>query len=201
MTTERDRARLLKIARDAITTHVMGTGVRAIGSVGDARGDGDARGRASADDEPAELTTPHGGVFVTIHHRGELRGCIGHMETVDSLPRIVARCAVAACSADPRFPAVAPAELPQIQIELSLLGPLEQAAAPADVEIGRHGLVVEMGRQRGLLFPQVATERHWDAATFLSQTCRKAGLPADSWQRGAKVWRFDAEVFGDEISY
>jgi AmmeMemoRadiSam system protein A len=120
------------------------------------------------------------------------------MEADDSLPRIVKRCAVAACSADPRFSAVTPAELSQIQIELSLLGSLEQAVGPADIEVGRHGLMVELGRERGLLLPQVATEWQWDAATFFSQTCRKAGLPADSWQHGAKVWKFEAEVFGDE---
>jgi uncharacterized protein (TIGR00296 family) len=96
---------------------------------------------------------------------------------------------------------VTPAELPEIQIELSVLGPLEPAAGPADVEVGRHGLVVEMGRQRGLLLPQVATERKWDAGTLLSQTCRKAGLPADSWQHGATVWRFEAEVFSEGASY
>jgi uncharacterized protein (TIGR00296 family) len=73
-------------------------------------------------------------------------------------------------------------------------------AGPAEIEVGRHGLVVEMGRQRGLLLPQVATEWHWDAETFLSQTCRKAGLPADGWQHGAKIWKFDAEVFRDEAS-
>jgi AmmeMemoRadiSam system protein A len=148
--------------------------------------------------EGTALDEPRGGVFVSIHHRGELRGCIGHMEADDSLPRIVARCAVAACSADPRFPAVTAAELSQIQIELSLLGPLEHAVGPADIEVGRHGLMVEMGRERGLLLPQVATEWQWDARTFLSQTCRKAGLPADSWQHGAKVWKFEAEVFSDQ---
>ena len=115
------------------------------------------------------------------------------------LTRMVARCAVAACSDDPRFPPVVPVQLPEIQIEMSLLGPLEPIAGSADIEVGRHGLVVELGRQRGLLLPQVAIERHWDAATFLSQTCRKAGLPPDSWRRAAmvKLWRFDAEVFGE----
>jgi uncharacterized protein len=186
MTTDRERALLLQVARDAITAHVTGAGTS---------------GRAPALAGSAEFLDRRGGVFVTIHHRGELRGCIGHIEADDSLPRIVARCAVAACSDDPRFPAIAPAELSQIQIELSLLGPLEPAAGPADVEVGRHGLVVELGRQRGLLLPQVATEWHWDAGMFLSQTCRKAGLPEDSWKGGAmvKVWRFEAEVFAENV--
>jgi AmmeMemoRadiSam system protein A len=189
MTTERERVLLLQLARDAIAAHVTdGSGSRqsAVGSP------------QSTVVEGTALDERRGGVFVSIHHRGELRGCIGHMEADDSLPRIVARCAVAACSADPRFPAVTAAELSQIQIELSLLGPLEHAVGPADIEVGRHGLMVEMGRERGLLLPQVATEWQWDVRTFLSQTCRKAGLPADSWQHGAKVWKFEAEVFSDQ---
>jgi AmmeMemoRadiSam system protein A len=178
-TTSHERDQLLQIARDAITAHVTG-GVR----------------EAAA---PTGLAERRGGVFVSLHRHGELRGCIGHIESDDLLIRVVAQCAVAACSADPRFSAVTPAELHEIEIELSLLGPLEPAAGPADVEVGRHGLLIEMGRQRGLLLPQVATEWQWDAATFFAQTCRKAGLPEDSWKRSAdvKVWRFEAEVFAE----
>jgi len=186
MTTDRERALLLRIARDAITAHVKGGSQQS------------AVGSPQSTAEGCALDDRRGGVFVSIHHRGELRGCIGHMEADDSLPHIVARCAVAACSADPRFPAVTAAELSQIQIELSLLGPLEHAVGAADIEVGRHGLMVEMGRERGLLLPQVATEWQWDVRMFLSQTCRKAGLPADSWQHGAKVWKFEAEVFSDQ---
>jgi AmmeMemoRadiSam system protein A len=187
MTSEHQRARLLQIAREAITAHVTGLSPQS------------AAGGPPSRDESA-IDQRRSGVFVTIHHRGELRGCIGHIEGDDALPRIVARCAVAACSDDPRFPPVAPAELPEIEIEMSLLGPLEPIAGSADIEVGRHGLVVEMGHQRGLLLPQVATEWQWDAVTFLSQTCRKAGLPADSWQQDAtvKLWRFEAEVFAEK---
>jgi AmmeMemoRadiSam system protein A len=192
MTTEHERVWLLRIARDAVAAHVSG-----VSQPSAVRGP-----QSTADDE----TTPderRSGVFVSLHHRGELRGCIGHIEADDALPRMVARCAVAACSDDPRFPPVAFTELPEIRIEMSLLGPLEPIAGPADVDVGRHGLVVEMGRQRGLLLPQVATEWRWDAVTFLSQTCRKAGLPADAWQQGAmvKLWRFEAEVFAETAGW
>ena len=63
--------------------------------------------------------------------------------------------------------------------------------------IGQHGLVVEDGDRRGLLLPQVASERRWTRVQFLGQTCRKAGLRADAWQSGATVYRFAADVFGD----
>jgi AmmeMemoRadiSam system protein A len=102
---------------------------------------------------------------------------------------------VAACSADPRFPAVTAGELPDLDLELSLLGRLEPVSSADEIEVGRHGLVVEVGQRRGLLLPQVATEWGWDRETFLAHTCEKAGLPKEAWKRDAKLWRFEAEVF------
>jgi uncharacterized protein len=177
VTSEADRQRLLQIARGAITAHVNGvTVVDASASAG--------------------LQRP-GGAFVSIHLHGELRGCIGHLEADRSLLRVVRECAVAACSADPRFPPVSAVELAGLEIEVSLLGPLEPVASPDEIEVGRHGLLVERDWQRGLLLPQVATEWRWDRETFLAQTCHKAGLPRDAWKQGATMWRFEAEVFGE----
>ena len=82
-------------------------------------------------------------------------------------------------------------------IELSVLGALEPVVSLDDIDIGRHGLVIERGRRRGLLLPQVATEWGWDRRSFVEQTCRKAGLPPDAWEQGATLWRFEAEVFGE----
>jgi AmmeMemoRadiSam system protein A len=180
MTSEADRQRLLRIARDAIVRHVEG-----------------ASGAAAAEVPESAALQRAGGAFVTIHRHGDLRGCIGHIEANQALAAVVRECAVAACSADPRFPPVAHAELPGLEIEVSLLGPLEPLASPEEIEIGRDGLLVEQGWQRGLLLPQVASERRWDREMFLAQTCHKAGLARDAWKRGAKLWRFEAEVFGE----
>ena len=177
MTNEHDRALLLTIARQAIAAHVGAGATPAAAMAGTL----------------AQL----GGAFVTLHSRGELRGCIGHIEATEPIGLVVPRCAAAASSTDPRFPPVTAAELPRIDIEISLLGPLEPIGGPADIEIGRHGLVVEKGGSRGLLLPQVATEWRWDAEAFLSQTCHKAGLPKDAWKHGPKMWRFEAEVFAE----
>ena len=177
MTDETERQLLLHIAREAIVAHAGG---------------GPAPSPAGAPGFDRQ-----GGAFVTLHKRGELRGCIGHIEADDLLVRVVARCAVAASSTDPRFPAVSSAEVAELSIELSLLGPLEPIGGPDDIEIGRHGLVVEKTSRRGLLLPQVATEWKWDAETFLAHTCHKAGLPRDAWKQGAKLWRFEAEVFSE----
>jgi AmmeMemoRadiSam system protein A len=177
MTSETDRRRLLQLARDAIVAHVGGA--------------------ASPTPEASDMLSRPSGAFVSIHKHGALRGCIGHIEATEPLGQVIQRCAVAACSADPRFPPVAPSELPSLDIELSLLGELEAISGPDDFEIGRHGLVVEMGWHRGLLLPQVAVEWNWDRETFLAQTCHKAGLALDAWRHGVKVWRFEAEVFGE----
>jgi AmmeMemoRadiSam system protein A len=179
VTSASDRRLLLRLARDAMVAHVGGARLEPI--------------------EPAAFAGRRGGAFVSLHDRnGELRGCIGHIEPDQLLAGVVARCAVAACSADPRFPAVTPAELQQLVIELSLLGPLEAIAGAEQIEIGRHGLVIEQGWHRGLLLPQVATEWKWDARQFLAQTCRKAGLAQDAWTHGSRIWRFEAEVFGED---
>jgi uncharacterized protein len=177
MTSDADRALLLQLARDTIAAHVCGALPSPLPA--------------------ADVCARLGGAFVSLHCRGDLRGCIGHIGADEPLGSVVSRCAVAACSTDPRFPAVTASELPHLDIELSLLGPLEAIGGPADIAIGRHGLVVEIGWRRGLLLPQVATEWQWDAETFLAHTCRKAGLPNDAWQKGAKMWRFEAEVFGE----
>jgi AmmeMemoRadiSam system protein A len=177
MVSEADRRRLLDIARAAIVAHVCGT--------------------VRPDLEAADFEQRRHGAFVTLYSGGELRGCIGHLEPDDGLPQIVARCAVAACSADPRFRAVDRAEVDRLSIEVSILGPLEPIRGADDIEIGRHGLVIEKDRRRGLLLPQVATEWGWTREQFLAQTCRKAGLDPQAWMHGATLWRFEAEVFGD----
>lgn len=180
MTGDTDRRTLLRLARDAVAAHVTG--------------------QATAAPPLDGVLARHGGAFVTLHHGGDLRGCIGHIADDEALGRVIPRCAVAACSDDPRFPPVALSELRDLDIEVSLLGPLEPIAGPEAIEIGRHGLVVESGWKRGLLLPQVATEWKWDRETFLANTCQKAGLPKDAWLHGAKLWRFEAEVFGEKTA-
>jgi AmmeMemoRadiSam system protein A len=143
---------------------------------------------------------PASGVFVTIKAAGQLRGCLGTLDTLHDLGREVARCAGDAATEDPRFRPVTVSEIPGLSIEVSVLGPLERID-PCDanaIAIGRHGLVVEQGRNRGVLLPQVAGEWHWTREQFLQQTCLKANLAPDAWRHGAAVYRFDAEVFGEE---
>lgn len=143
------------------------------------------------------------GAFVSLHRYGDLRGCIGHIEADRPLGDVVVRVAASAAVEDPRFRPVSEAELASIDIEVSVLGPLERIDPldPAQIEIGRHGLVIESGRRRGLLLPQVATEWGWDRETFLAQLCGKAGLARDAWRSGADVYRFEAEVFSEATEH
>ena len=173
--TEGDRLALLGLARRAAEAHV--------------------RRLAAPLADMAGAFAMRAGVFVSIHNGADLRGCIGHIEADEALGILVPRSAIAACSADPRFPPIDAGELPALQFEISVLGPLESLEHAQELVIGRDGLLIEVGRNRGLLLPQVAVQWRWDRETFLSQTCHKAGLPRDAWKKGAKLWRFEAEVF------
>jgi uncharacterized protein len=181
MTSDVDRALLLEIAREAIAAHV----------------NRQSQSQSAIRNPQSSILTRPGAAFVTIHKRGDLRGCIGHVEPTEPLGQVVARIAVAASSADPRFPPLSTDELNDVDLEISLLGPLIPIAGSQDIVVGRDGLLVEQGRHRGLLLPQVATEWKWDAETFLDHTCQKAGLPKDAFRHPPAMWRFEAEVFGE----
>lgn len=136
------------------------------------------------------------GAFVTLRKHASLRGCIGQVEPREPLVRVVAECAVAAALHDPRFPPVTPPEIPELSIEVSVLSPLFDIR-PEEIEVGRHGLLISSGLERGLLLPQVALEWNWDRERFLQETCRKAGLPGDTWRRGARLQAFTTRVFAE----
>ncbi len=139
--------------------------------------------------------------FVTWKRDGQLRGCIGSVEPVRPLWADVEANAVHALLQDPRFPPATAADFPRLRADISVLSPFVPVSDPLmTVEIGAHGLLVEMGRRRGLLLPQVPVEWGWDVPTFLRQVCLKAGLPEDAWREGrarATVSTFTAEVFGE----
>jgi AmmeMemoRadiSam system protein A len=122
---------------------------------------------------------------------------VGYAVPVAPLYRAVAETARAAAFDDSRFQPVSRDEAPQLAVSLSVLS-LVFPIRPEEVEVGRHGLLISRGSHRGLLLPQVPLEYGWDRETFLSQTCRKAGLPADALRKGAVLEAFTAEVFGDE---
>jgi AmmeMemoRadiSam system protein A len=150
---------------------------------------------------PLEPPTPHlaepRGVFTSLYLQGQLRGCVGYALAVTPVYRAVAETARAAAFEDIRFSPVNLEEAPHLQVELSILS-VPRAITAEEVKPGRHGLLITLNGRRGLLLPQVAQEHGWDRVTFLEQTCRKAGLPVDAWQKAAIIEAFTAEVFGEK---
>jgi len=138
------------------------------------------------------------GAFVTLTEGGELRGCIGHIVGTQALYKTVSQMAVAAATEDPRFEPLSPEELKRIAIEISVLTPLRRVSGADEIVVGRDGIYLEKGYNRGLLLPQVATEYGWDCYQFLDHTCLKAGLEPGSWREGANIQTFSAQVFNEE---
>src|SRR5258705_5356899 len=137
------------------------------------------------------------GVFVTLHVRNRLQGCIGVIEANEPLGEAIVRCAASAALEDPRFAPMKPERLAELRIEISLLSQLGPIS-PESIEIGRHGLLVQLHAQRGLLLPQVAIEHHLTREQFLEETCRKAGLGREAWRDPeARLFAFTCEVFSE----
>jgi AmmeMemoRadiSam system protein A len=137
------------------------------------------------------------GAFVTLKRRGRLRGCVGQPEQIDPLSHTVAHCAVSAATEDPRFSPVKAQEISELEIEISALTPLVPIT-PEEIEIGRHGLLIQQGPAHGLLLPQVPVERKWNATRFMEETCEKAGLPRDAWKSSSvHIFAFSAEIFAE----
>ncbi len=175
---DEDRAALLRLARRAITSAVTGKRLDGAGPL-------------------SPVLLQPSGVFVSLHRRGRLRGCIGQIDPTEPLGHAVMRCAVAAALEDPRFDPVLPLELAEIEIELSVLSPM-RLIAPHEIEVGRHGLMVSRDGCRGLLLPQVASERAWSPERFLEETCHKAGLNPEAWKDPlTSVEGFTAEIFSE----
>jgi AmmeMemoRadiSam system protein A len=145
-------------------------------------------------DDPA--LTQCAGAFVTLTRRGKLRGCIGHVNAEMALYRAVQQMAIAAATTDPRFPPLRPDELEDLEIEISVLSPVQRIRNIEDLEAGKHGLIITKGRHRGLLLPQVAVEHRMNRYAFADAVCWKAGLLPGFWRLGATMEVFTAEVFG-----
>ncbi|MGD0884160.1 MAG: AmmeMemoRadiSam system protein B [Thermodesulfovibrionales bacterium] len=170
--TERDE--LISLAKNAIVNYVI-------------------NGKLLEIDVRDERLRANGATFVTINRGGNLRGCIGNIQPVMPLYRSVIMNAIAACSKDPRFPPMNKEELKDMDIEVSVLSPLEPLTDIKSVEIGKHGLYLVKGQNSGLLLPQVAANYKWDVNTFLEQVSFKAGLPKDAW-KSANLYSFSAEI-------
>lgn len=147
-------------------------------------------------DPGAVLAAASGGLFVSLHRRGSLRGCIGNLTSARPLAETAKSMAAAAAFEDPRFLALTSGELADLEVEITVLGDFFPIAGPKDFEIGRHGLFITTEGKSGILLPQVAVEYSWGPETFLAQVCRKAGLDAAAWKSpDARIYAFAGSVF------
>ena len=134
------RTEVLRIAREAVVAAVRGEKPRKVEPV-------------------APELDEHRGAFVTVKTHGRLRGCIGQFEATHRLVEVIQEMAVSAATRDPRFAfdRLTEAELPDVELDVSVLGPLEKIDDPLDFELGVHGIYLRRGFASGCFLPQVAT--------------------------------------------
>ena len=141
------------------------------------------------------------GAFVTLKNAGRLRGCLGNFTSDKPLWKLVREMAAASATRDYRFTTdpITPSELPSIDIEISVLSPLERIQNPLGIRLGEHGIYIRRAGMSGCFLPQVATETGWSKEEFLSHCCsHKAGLDPEAWRDPeTEVLIFTAEVFGE----
>jgi AmmeMemoRadiSam system protein B/AmmeMemoRadiSam system protein A len=137
------------------------------------------------------------GVFVTLKKKGHLRGCIGRMVPDRPLANLVGAMALQAAFEDPRFRPVTLAELPGLEIEISVLTPMKPVSGPEAIVVGRDGVLLQKGGRSAVFLPQVAPEQGWDRNEMLDNLSLKAGLSASAWREGAHFSTFQALVFGE----
>jgi AmmeMemoRadiSam system protein A len=175
---------LLKIARDTVEAVITGKPVP----------------QPKSDD--TELNA-HCGCFVTLKNQGQLRGCIGRFTSDEPLVELVVEMAKASATGDPRFleDPIKADELEQLDIEISVLSPLQRTSEPLSLRLRTDGIYIKRGCVSGCFLPQVATETGWSKEEFLSYCCaHKAGLDADAWKDPqTEVYLFTADVFGSEF--
>jgi len=181
MLSNEQRKRLLQIARESISSYVK-----------------DGRRKEFSETDP--VLKEEFGAFVTLHERGELRGCIGNMIGEGPLYRTVADMAIEAAVGDPRFEKLSAGEVDNIDIEISVLSPLKRVKGAEDIKIPGDGVLVRKGYSSGVYLPQVADETGWSKEEFLTSLCaHKAGLQPDAWKDPAtEMYKFTAEVFGEK---
>ena len=140
--------------------------------------------------------------FVTLTRHGSLRGCIGSLEARRPLAEDVAGNAFDTAFSDPRFLAVSLQELPTIDIEISVLSPVQPLRVSSEVELLEtlrphvDGLVLEDGARRATFLPKV-WETLQQPSRFVAELKRKAGMPAEHWSESMRVYRYHAETFGE----
>lgn len=138
------------------------------------------------------------GAFVTLNKHEMLRGCIGRFDASDPLYKVIQQMAIASATQDNRFNPVAPAELNELEIEISVLTPMKKIASIDEIQLGRHGIYIRKGTRSGTFLPQVAMETGWTKEEFLGHCAQdKAGIGWEGW-KDADLYVYEALVFSEK---
>jgi AmmeMemoRadiSam system protein A len=187
---ESQRHALLKVAKDTVEAVITRKRLPKVEA---------ACGERSRTDDP-DLAM-HCGCFVTLKNGENLRGCIGNFTGDRPLVEMVIEMAKSSATGDPRFfdDPITADELPNLDIEISVLSPLKKTTDPLSLRLGIDGIYIKRGPYAGCFLPQVATETGWTKEEFLGYCCEhKAGLSWDAWKDPkTDILLFTAEVFGD----
>jgi AmmeMemoRadiSam system protein A len=171
------QARLLQIARTAIERFLSAREII-----------------KCADSDPALLEPA--GAFVTLTQGGGVRACVGRLAAKTPLWATVRDMAIAAAVEDPRSEPLTEEDLPQIEIEISVLSPLRRVPGPDQIDVAKHGVLIELAGRSGVFLPQVARKSGWSRDVLLNELCeKKAGLPREAWRHGGRLYVFTVQEF------
>jgi len=175
-----DKIQLLRFARNALELYITENSIR---------------NYDEAEINPANLNQM--GAFVTLYKNGELRGCIGHIESDKPLYKTIQSLTISSATKDYRFKSVKQDELSSIEIEISVLTPMKKISSIDQIEIGRHGIYMKKGFQTGTFLPQVAKETGWSVEDFLGRCARdKAHIGWEGW-KDADLFTYEALKFSE----
>jgi AmmeMemoRadiSam system protein B/AmmeMemoRadiSam system protein A len=138
------------------------------------------------------------GTFVTLKKHGNLRGCIGRFDASEPLYKVVQDMAIASSTQDYRFSPVESDEIPELEIEISVLTPMRRINSINEIKLGKHGIYIREGNRSGTFLPQVAVETGWTKEEFLGHCAQdKAGIGWDGW-KDAELYIYEALVFSEK---
>ncbi len=141
------------------------------------------------------------GAFISLYVDQHLRGCIGTFSEEEPLYKNVTKMAVSAAIDDSRFTSIHPDELSRLELEISILTPRQRIYDPSEIVIGKHGIYIKHGGNRGTLLPQVAVNQEWSVKEFLGNCSRyKAGIGWNGWKT-AELFTYEAIVFKSDGHY
>jgi MEMO1 family protein len=178
---DKDKKELLRIARNTVIEYVKNRKIIEIN-----------------ENNLSSAMKTNCGAFVTLKKKGDLRGCIGRFDASEPLYKVIQAMAIASSTQDYRFNPVETVEIPELEIEISVLTPMRQIKSIDEFKLGKHGIYLKKGNRSGTFLPQVAAETGWTKEEFLGHCAQdKAGIGWNGWKE-SELFTYEAIVFGEK---